>query len=223
MTEPGFWQKKTAYLHKKYSKLKGNIYYLFHLAEALQVGKVKKKHTGIQLKMAEILKVKECLDSYENCRFLVFGLGNDSPFWNEINASGSTLFLEDYSPWFDRITGAYPQLEAKLVHYHNNITQWQELIDEPEKLQLDLPSGMDPNRKWEVVLVDGPRGHMHSEEIPGRMSSIFMASQWVAPGGMVLVHDAQRKVESSYASKYLGEDRLIAKVWGRALLKIYKL
>lgn len=222
MNEPGYWQKKTAYLHKKYSKLKGNIYCLFHLSKAMQLRKVKKRHSGIQLKMAEILKVKECLDSFERCRFLVFGLGNDSSFWNEINAHGSTLFLEDYPPWFDRITKAYPQLKAFLVHYPNNITQWQELIDEAEKLKMDLPSGMDPDNKWDVILVDGPRGHVQSEEIPGRMSSIYMASQWVEEEGYVLVHDAQRIVESSYSDRYLGEDKLTGKVWGRALLKIYK-
>ena len=222
MNEPGYWQKNTAYLHKKYCKFKGYIYYLFHLAKALQVRKVKKKHSGIQLKLSEILKVKECLDSFENCRFLVFGLGNDSPFWNEINAHGSTLFLEDYSPWFDKITRAYPKLEARMVKYHHNITRWKELIEQPEKLLLKLPSGLEPGSKWDVILVDGPRGHVQSEEIPGRMSSIYMASQWVAHEGFVLVHDAQRIVEASYANRYLGEDNLIGKVGGRALLKIYK-
>lgn len=223
MTEPGYWQKKKAYLHKKYSKFMGNMYCVFHLAKALQVRKVKKKHSGIQLKLAEILKVKECIDSFENCRLLIFGLGNDSPFWNEINAHGSTLFLEDYPPWFDRITKAYPQLEAHLVKYSHNITLWKELIEQADKLLLDLPSGLEPGSKWDVILVDGPRGHVHSEEIPGRMSSIYSASQWVAHEGFVLVHDAQRIVESSYSGRYLGEDKLTGKVWGRALLKIYKL
>jgi len=180
----------------------------------------RKKYGGIQLKVPELLRIVNAIRNYEDCRLLVFGMGYDSPFWSRINSHGSTLFLEDYEPWFDKISLKYPDLEAYLVSYPCNMTQWQEVIDQPDRLTILLPEKFE-NAKFDVILVDGPRGHRVTEDQPGRMSSIFMASRLVGPNGYVFVHDAEREVERTYSSKYLGEDRLVEEIRGRALLRVF--
>ena len=51
------------------------------------------------------------------------------------------------------------------------------------------------------------------------MKSIYMASELVAPGGAVFVHDCDRVVEQQYAYRYLGSHRIFTSVKGRALLQ----
>lgn len=201
-------------------KIKAIAYSLYHLRGLLYVSKLRKKHSGIQLKPAEIIKIAHAVESFDQCKMLVFGLGNDSPFWCEINKKGRTVFLEDFQPWFDKITGKYPEIEAYPVDYPGNITRWRALLDQPNLLKIKLPEEVS-GHTWDVILVDGPRGHKFSEEIPGRMSSIYTASQLKGKNSYVFVHDAERRVEQVYAEKYLGADHFVEKVRGRAMLQIY--
>ncbi len=201
-------------------KIKAVAYSLFHFRELLHVMKLRNKIGGIQLKPVEIIKIAHAVKKFDHCKMLVFGLGNDSPFWCEINKKGRTVFLEDFQPWFDKLTGEFPKIEAYPVSYTGNITQWRALIDAPDQLKIELPGEVSENT-WDMILVDGPRGHKFSEDIPGRMSSIYTASQLVGKNGYVFVHDAERRVEQAYAKKYLGAEHFVEKVRGRAMLQIY--
>jgi len=202
-------------------KVKAASYSLFHVKDLIRVLKLRRKHEGIQLKPAEIIKVFHAIESFESCNMLVFGLGNDSPFWCEANRQGRTVFLEDFQPWYDKITLKHPEIEAYTVNYPCNITQWEEVLERPGQLAVDLPSDVS-EVKWDVILVDGPRGHKYSAEIPGRMSSIYEASRLVGKKGYVFVHDAERSIENTYARRFLGQDHFLEKVRGRALLLIYR-
>lgn len=202
-------------------KIKAATYSLLHLKDLIRVTELRRKHEGIQLKPAELIKIFHAIAGFEHCKLLIFGLGNDSPFWREANRQGRTVFLEDYKPWYDKITGMYPDLEAYPVTYPGNITLWKDLLDKPEQLAMNLPAEVS-GQSWDVILVDGPRGHKYSEEIPGRMSSIYEASRLVGKRGYVFVHDAERKLEKAYAQHYLGREHFIEKVRGRALLLIYR-
>lgn len=202
-------------------KAKAAAFAMFHLQDLLKVNKLRRKHEGIQLRSAELIKVFHAISEFEHCKLLVFGLGNDSPFWREANRQGRTVFLEDYKPWYDLITEKYPDIEAYAVTYPCNITRWKELLDQPEQLAMNLPAEVS-GHSWDVILVDGPRGHKFAEEIPGRMSSIYEASRLVGKKGYVFVHDAERTLEKAYARQYLGREHFIEKVRGRALLLIYR-
>jgi hypothetical protein len=57
---------------------------------------------------------------------------------------------------------------------------------------------------------------------PGRMKSIYTASRLVAAGGHVFVHDCERPAEQAFAARYLGDDRLVVEVKGRAILRGYR-
>jgi len=65
--------------------------------------KLRNQFKGIQLQVAELLRIVHAIRSSERCNMLVFGLGNDSPFWVEVNGNGRNVFLEDFKLWFDKV------------------------------------------------------------------------------------------------------------------------
>lgn len=202
-------------------KVKAVAYSLLNLKDLFRVIRLRNHYGGIQLRPAEIIKIVHATRKFEHCNMLIFGLGNDSPFWCEINSKGRTVFLEDFQPWYDKITGKFPEIEAYPVAFPCNITQWQEVLEQPERLEVDLPKEVSQT-SWDVILVDGPRGHQYSEKIPGRMSSIYISSRLVGKGGYIFVHDAERRVEKTYAAKYLSEADHVEKVRGRAFMLIHR-
>jgi len=163
----------------------------------------------IQLAAEELALVATCVRKRRPCRFLVFGVGNDSGLWKLVNRGGRTVFLEDDDEWLGRARASVAGIEAYRVQYGHLRQEWRELLDAPDRLQIKLP-GEVAWGSWDVVLVDGPKGY---EDVhPGRMESIYAASRLVAPGGRVFVHDCEREVESAYCDRYLGAECLIAEV-----------
>ncbi len=173
---------------------------------------------GIQLDLAQIRWIVRALQLHPAPRFLVFGCGNDSPFWETVNADGTTIFLEDSEEWATRFAERLTRSQIHLVTYGTGLPQWRKLLDHPEQLNMELPSEVTA-ADYDVILVDGPAGYPeyfdeYGAHPPGRMKSIFMASQLVRAGGRVFVHDCHREVELEYTARYLGNDRLITAVPG---------
>jgi hypothetical protein len=173
---------------------------------------------GIQLDLAQVRWIVGALRLQPTSRFLVFGCGNDSPFWETVNADGTTIFLEDSEEWATRIGERLTRSSLHLVAYGTELPEWRALLDHPEQLELELPSEVTA-ASYDVILVDGPAGYPeYFDEFgthpPGRMKSIFMASQLVRPGGRVFVHDCHREVELEYTARYLGDSRIICEVPG---------
>ena len=193
----------------------------------LRVRRLKKKYPGIQLMPSEIVAIARALQSHDDCKFLVFGLGNDSPAWSELNRNGKTVFLEDNPEWHSKISKQYTDLETYLVDYKTTIDQWQSLLSSPDELKIELPDQL-LSEEWDVILVDGPCGakDWHLGEFgtlpPGRMTSIFMSSELCKTGGDVFVHDCEREVEDAYTKKHLANKTLVEEVNGRALLRHYQ-
>ena len=157
--------------------------------------------------------------SRPGCSLLVFGCGNDSVFWEKINRNGTTAFLEDDPEWLELARSRLTTGQAYPVRYGTRLSEWQSLLDSPEKLELELPAEIS-SRRWDVVLVDGPAGY--TDDSPGRMKSIYAASRLVAPGGCVFVHDCDRPAERHYAARYLENRRLFVEARGRSVLNGYQ-
>jgi uncharacterized protein (TIGR01627 family) len=172
----------------------------------------------IQLTSTELAPIVKAVTATPGCSLLVFGCGNDSAFWERVNRNGTTAFLEDDPAWAELVRPQLGNAEVHLVRYDTKQSDWAMLINAPAKLDLELPVGIS-SRRWDVIVVDGPAGH--SDNLPGRMKSIFAASRLVAPRGKVFVHDCDRTVEREYAARYLGEDRLFVQVRGRSVLNGY--
>lgn len=163
----------------------------------------------IQLTATEMARVAARVRERRPCRFLVFGVGNDSVFWQLLNRGGRTVFLEDDDEWLRRVGAELPGIEAYGVEYVRQRRQWRELLDSPDRLRMDLPREIAADA-WDVILVDGPRGYEDAH--PGRMQSIYAASLLVARSGRVFVHDCDRPVESQYCDRYLKAENLVAEV-----------
>ena len=180
---------------------------------------------GVQMQRSELRAIAEAIRSRGGCSLVVFGCGNDSVFWEGVNRNGTTAFVEDDPAWAETVQAKLTAAKVYLARYETRLSDWISLLNAPEKLGLALPDAVT-SRRWDVVVVDGPPGYPeHAErfgkEAQGRMKSIYMASQLVAPGGCVFVHDCDRVVEQQYAVRYLGADRLFVSVTGRALLQGY--
>jgi uncharacterized protein (TIGR01627 family) len=155
----------------------------------------------IHLSVEEIYYIASMIRRKVPCRFLVFGFGNDSYFWNKLNRGGETIFLEDDPTWFAKVNEQYSHYASFLVHYGTRRTQWQELLGAPEKLMMNLPEEIKME-KFDCILVDGPQGWVDTN--PGRMKSIFEASRLIKLNGDIFVHDCDREVEQAYCNRFLG-------------------
>jgi uncharacterized protein (TIGR01627 family) len=185
---------------------------------AAQIGMRPSDLADIQLSARELRTVIEAVAARPGGSLLVFGPGNDSLLWERVNAAGTTAFIESDAGWADRVRRRLTSAEVHHVDFTTRCGDWERLLDHPEELPLDLPADIR-SRQWDVVLVDGPPGYAPS--LPGRMSSIFEASRLVGPGGRVFVHDVERDAEAAFASRYLGDDRCVVRVRGRAELAGY--
>lgn len=175
----------------------------------------------VQLHTAEIRAIAAEIARKPDCSLLVFGCGNDSPVWEHLNRSGHTAFIEDDPEWAERARRSLSAAKVHVVSYGTTVSEWRDLLARPGDLTMDLPPEV-AGQKWDVIVVDGPAGH--KDHLPGRMKSIYNAARLAAPGGMVLVHDAERPAESVYAARFLGSRGTASvRVKGRALLRGYRM
>ncbi len=175
-----------------------------------------RKERGIQIGSNSLFEIIKVLDS--PCDLLIFGLGNDSSFWHEINNGGRTVFIEDDKRFFDKVTKEYPEIEAYLVNYKTHLEDWQKIINDPSKLTLDMPSALKNKKgylKWDVILVDGPAGYNNLSS--GRMKSIYMSSVLAKKDGHIFVHDTEREVERVFCDLYLGRNFVEIKEMSEAM------
>jgi uncharacterized protein (TIGR01627 family) len=153
----------------------------------------------------------------EDGNLLVWGLGNDSPFWNR-TTTGKVMFLEDGSwdtnlingkRWFDQITTAHPFLEAYVVDYttKNDEANFERFMNNPDKWEKELEIKGFPKKvmdtRWDVILVDAPMGYPGAG--PARFQSLYMTLllarkyENISPIVHVFVDDYERKVEREFS------------------------
>ena len=70
---------------------------------------------GIQLSTNELTAICKALSGKSNPRFLVFGLGNDSLYWHNLNKNGITVFVEDNEFWIKHVGARIEGLD--IVHF----------------------------------------------------------------------------------------------------------
>lgn len=163
-----------------------------------------------QATVEEYTLVYRVLAERAPCRLLIFGVGRDTPLWLEINAGGTTVFLEDVKKWARFAREAAPGSVVYDVNY--GLTRrfmWPLMRRMPTRLMMtDLPPDVR-NTPWDVILVDAPRGTRWSA--PGRMKSVYTAKVLGEAGGAdVFVHDCHRAVERESAELFLRADRFVA-------------
>lgn len=145
------------------------------------------------------------------CNVLIFGLGNDSTLWHQINTQGKTVFLEHNQEWHEKIMSKHPHLTSYFIHYHTVLSDWQQLLHQDEtNLSIELPLEVMQTH-WDIIFVDAPEGYasMH----PGRIQSIYMASVLGQKDlSHVFVHDCDRPAEKAFCSHFLGDAKLVRSI-----------
>lgn len=150
--------------------------------------------------LREYQYIGELIGSLSPGNILVFGLGNDSPYWMDINSGGQTLFLEDSEYWIQKVKSKTSGIAVEKIEYTTKRRQWRRIIEQPDKLQLVLPETV-LDTFWDVIFIDAPRGN--KGRYPGRMQSIFSASNLNYKH--ILAHDCNRRVERVYFQKFIGQ------------------
>jgi hypothetical protein len=162
-----------------------------------------RERLGFQIDVEQALAISGALRRHARPALLVFGVGRDSLFWSAMNRSGETLFIEDDDRWSE------PRVAMVRARYFTRVERFREEILLGEKLLLELP-----RRRWDAILVDGPRGY--ERDHPGRLQSIYTASALAHPGARIFVHDAERELESAAIEAFLGRpERSIPGSFGR--------
>ena len=159
-------------------------------------------------------KIAKQLEKMVPCNLLVFGLGDDSYLWRNINKQGNTIFLEDDPEWINSMNDG--SLDVFQVNYTTKVEDHEKIGFEAEKLNLVLPERVR-SMSFNFIIVDAPLGHQppRPHKGPGRMSSIYTASQLIDRSGVVVVDDMGREVEKKYAFHYLGQNNLVEIVEGK--------
>uniref|UniRef100_A0A1J3IY86 Protein IRX15-LIKE n=1 Tax=Noccaea caerulescens TaxID=107243 RepID=A0A1J3IY86_NOCCA len=185
----------------------------------------------------ELTLLSDTVTCRSPCNVLVFGLAAQYLMLSSINTRGITVILDDepakivtpkaeVNPNNTRIYSLkYHQMEVKntynlLRHARanpacapnmNNLHQGSSDC----KLELrDLPQEVH-SIKWDVIVVDGPRGD--DLEAPGRMGSIYTAAVLARKGSSnsttdVFVHDVHRTAEKWLSWEFLcQENQVLAK------------
>ena len=117
----------------------------------------RRKYPKMLVDIRQIIFMLRALKGKFPCNMLVFGLGWDSLMWSELNKGGHTVFVEDDVKWLETITELHPKIEAYHISYPTKISEWQSLLNRPDRLDVKLDDGVD-RTKWDVIFVDGPYG-----------------------------------------------------------------
>ncbi|MEA5526343.1 hypothetical protein [Nodularia spumigena] len=196
-----------------------SVFLALTLPSSLSI-EIMRKTNQIDLSKDEMKAIADEVRHRNFCNFLVFGLGNDSIFWHRLNSGGKTVFLEESEWWLKKVQEKQSALLAYIVNYDTNRTQWRDLLHSPEQLEIqNLPPEIT-QQNWNVILVDAPTGS--SDSCPGRMKSIFLAYQLIAPGGSIFVHDCDREIEQTYCDQFLGKHQLLDSYCQVGKLRHYK-
>lgn len=168
------------------------------------------RNNRYQMNVAQYSYIANIILDHPGCNILVFGVGNDSSLYMDLNPNGKVVFLEDSPYWIDQTTKKFPGIEIYQVSYNTQRPQWQELLKEENRhlLHLDIPSFIR-STKWDIILVDAPAGN--TNKTPGRMKSIYTAAQlaYDSRNVHVFAHDSDRTVEHHYCKTFFSEENFV--------------
>ena len=105
-------------------------------------------------------------------------------------------------------------MEIHVVKYNTLISRdFKHLKKHPDAwckaLTMDLPARVR-DKKWGVVIVDGPMGFLPAN--PGRFQALYEAAHLVAPGGFIVVDDCERAVERDMSRLFYGENNMVTNI-----------
>jgi hypothetical protein len=158
--------------------------------------------SGIQLTRREIGEIVRTVREKPSTKFLVFGLGNDSLFWQSVNRGGHTAFIEDDVKWLEMVRLRDGLRHVTTASYNTQLKDWPLFLEGGAAFDLQLSDEIVQG-EWDVILVDGPAAWC--ETVPGRMKSIAISTRLITDGGHIFIHDFDRKPEHDLAYHFIGQ------------------
>ena len=171
------------------------------------------KAKGTQMTDAQIFFIVDSLHAAQyinnaESKLLVFGLGNDSPTWRDLNCNRRTVFIEDNSDWYNMITSKYAGIEAYLYKYNTTLGDAQRFYDQP--FMMEIHPNVD-TECFDLILIDAPMGFDSSK--PGRMAPAHYTQNRVKECMaqkkknimFVFMHDMERPGEQEIVRHYFLE------------------
>ncbi|KAJ0988848.1 hypothetical protein J5N97_007204 [Dioscorea zingiberensis] len=179
------------------------------------------------LNLKEYHLISDLISQRAPCNLLIFGLKSQLLDLSKLNNGGTTVFLEDDAQKLRNPTPKINAVQVYIVKYQGKASEAFELLkharEHPEcrpktghmresqcKLGLtDLPKEIY-RKRWDVVVIDGPRGDQ--PEAPGRMRAIYTAGVLARAGNStdVFVHDINKMIEKWYAWEFLCQENLVS-------------
>jgi glucuronoxylan 4-O-methyltransferase len=153
-----------------------------------------------QMSTREYVEIARVITRLAPCAVCVYGVGNDSALWMQVNSGGRTLFIEESPEWLARVTARLPGIEALQFSYDTTV---ERSLAGLTARQRTPAAGVE----WDVIVIDGPEGW--SAHKPGREVPIAEAAEAMrrraAEGGRlhVFVHDFDRPLERQAATALL--------------------
>jgi len=159
------------------------------------------------------------------CNMLIFSVGRDSLIYPEVNALGSTHFLEHNDEWMNMVKANFTKkvqgkadentVQFHKVDYHTHRNESYALLGDSSGLRMHSLPATVTNRHWDIIFVDGPNGYFKDDI--GRMQSIHAAAAlaWRAVRSKALdmvhvfVHDTERTIELMYGNAYLNDANIL--------------
>jgi hypothetical protein len=138
------------------------------------------------------------------CRLLVFGVGNDTGLWLNLNDDGTTLFLETEAEWAAAARAKYPAVDVCIMPAFGTTVATSFALTGAQLAAFEMPAALRGTR-WDVILVDAPKGHQPQD--PGRAVSIFWAAALAAPAADIFVDDYDRPLERAFADALIRRAR----------------
>ena len=179
---------------------------------------IEAKANGTQMTNSQFFFIVDSLHTAQyingaDTKLLVFGLGNDSPTWSDLNCNRRSVFIEDNNDWFDMITTKYPDIEAYLYKYNTTLVDANKFYDEPFMMEIDP---VVDSECFDLTLIDAPMGFSSSK--PGRMVPAYYAQKRVKDCMskkkkdimFVFMHDMERPGEQEIAKRYFSSEGWIS-------------
>jgi len=153
----------------------------------------------IQLSPAKIELIAGAIfNRSPGCNLLVFGLGNDSPLWHNLNESGTTLFVENSSEWIESTLQRYPYLKV-IKNTYEGCTVRRSLRSPATAIRR---AGKAPDElsatPWDVIIIDAPGGNRPHH--PGRAWPIAWTTHISSTATHIFVDDYNRELEQSFSN-----------------------
>jgi hypothetical protein len=149
-----------------------------------------------QQSVQELQQIADTIKRHAPCNLLVWGVGNDSALYDQLNIDGKTVFVEESQDWLNKMNG---RVRSKsIIHKYCTTVENSLKIVTKSVVETDLH-----DLHWDIIIIDAPTGF--SKKCPGRHVPISEAAISASQQKhiSIFVHDVDRDLEKTLCAAHL--------------------